>query len=413
MRYSKRMNRLLFAEVDLPLETVILLIGGMALAITGGLLFPVAAGRLPYYENGLFGLLLIVFALQTITLGKTPFGDMQRSKPLLYSGVAIAAVGIVTCFIPDLFGLLSRVLLFACFGLGGGLQLLRACRDETGMRVWRRQGGIFRHLFFACAVVYGLSMLAGFLLWMRPPLPTPATAAIMVVFGLAVIYLGGVLRLVYRACPGTDSFPGGDTGPSLDHCMLLLIGVLMILLGTLLIPVNLGLLPFSSSAQLGLLMIIFAIQMLASGNTPIGLTLPRSLLVVGCGILFAALGIVSCVIPDVLVAPLTFLVAVLNILGGLIPLGSRLRLSARPTHEGAAPAHPLLQKLSRTQLTLNLLAIMFGSSMLVPGIIPGLAVGAILAANGGVLLYLLRLLVAVDALRDEVSKARQGCLNKN
>lgn len=405
MRYSKRIDRFLFSEDDLPLETVILLIGGMALAITGGLLFPVAAGRLPYYENGFFGLLLIVFALQTITMGKTPFGDMRRSKPLLFSGVAVAAIGIVTCFIPGLFGPLPRLLLFACFGLGGVLQLLRAYLDETRMRAWLQYGGIFRHLVFACWGVYGLSTLAGFLLWTQPPLPIPVTAAIMLLFGFAVIYLGGVLRLVYRAYPEAESSQSDRPGLSLDHSMLLLIGVFMILLGTLLIPVSLGLLPFAGSAQLGLLMIIFAIQMLASGNTPIGLSLPRSRLVVGCGVLFAALGIVSCVIPGILVAPLTSLVGVLNILGGLIPLGKRLRLAARPANASAAPAHPLLRKLARTQLTMDLLSIMFGASMLVPGIIPGLVVGAILAANGGVLLYLLHLLLAIAALANEASKA--------
>lgn len=407
MRYSKRINRLLFLEANLPLETVILLIGGMTLAIAGGLLFPVAAGRLPYYENGLFGLLLIVFALQTITMGKTPFGDLRRSNPLLFFGVAIASIGIITCFIPGLFGPLPRILLFFCFGLGGVLQLLRAYLDETGMRTWRQYGGIFRHLVFACWGVYGLSMLAGLLLWTQPLLPTPITATIMLLFGLVVIYLGGVLRLVYRAYPEADSSRSDRLGLSLDHSMLLLIGVFMILLGTLLIPVSLGLLPFSGSAQLGLLMIIFAIQMLASGNTPIGLSLPRSWLMVGCGVLFVALGIVSCVIPGILVAPLTSLVGVLNILGGLIPLGKRLLLSAQPKNESAAPDHPLLRKLSRTQLALDLLSIMFGTSMLVPGIIPGLAVGAILAANGGVLLYLLHLLVAITALADEMSQAQQ------
>ncbi len=405
MRYSKRIDRFVFRKEDLPLETVILLIGGMALAITGGLLFLVAASRLPYYENGFFGLLLIVFALQTITMGKTPFGDLRRSKPLLFFGVAIASLGIVTCFIPGLFDPFPRILLFACFGLGGVLQLLWAYRDETRMRTWMQYGGVFRHLVFACASVYGLSTLAGLLLWIHPPLPTPITATIMLLFGLMVIYLGGVLRLVYRAYPEAESSRSDQLGLSLDHSLLLLIGVFMILLGVLLIPVSLGLLPFSGSAQLGLLMIIFAIQMLASGNTPIGLSLPRSWLVVGCGVLFAALGIVSCVIPDILVAPLTRLVGVLNILGGLIPLGKLLLLSAQPANESAAPAHPLLKKLSRTQLTLNLLAIIFGTSMLIPGIIPGLVVGAILAANGGVLLYLLHLLLAIAALAKEASQA--------
>ncbi len=92
-------NRM-FREADLPLEVVILLIAGMTMLITGILLFPVSAGSLPYFENGLYGLLLVMFSLQIITLGKTPFGDVRRSKPLIALGVVIAAVGIVTCFVP-------------------------------------------------------------------------------------------------------------------------------------------------------------------------------------------------------------------------------------------------------------------------------------------------------------------------
>ncbi len=410
MRYSDRMGRLLLLEEELPFETVMLLIGGLALAITGGLLFPVAAGRLPYYENGFFGLLLVVFALQTITMGKTPFGDMRRSKLLLFSGVVIAAVGIITCVVPGLSATLPRLLLAACFGLGGVAQLVRSYRDETGMRAWTRCGGILRHLFFTCWGVYGLSILAGLLLWVQPPLPTPATAAIMLLFGLVVMYLGCVLRLVYRAYPEAEHCRDGQSGFALDHCMLLLTGVFMVLLGIVLIPVNLGLLPFSGSAQLGLLMIIFAIQMLASGSTPIGISLPRSWPVLACGALFAALGIVSCVIPGILVAPLTSLVGVLNILGGLIPLTTRMLSAARPPHGSGASDYPVLKKLSRTQLSLNLLSIMFGASMLVPNLIPGLAIGAILAANGGVLLYLLHLLIAIAAIAAGDSQAPHRCV---
>ena len=404
MHNLMRLSRFLFSEEKLPLETIMLLIGGLALSITGCLLFFVSNLGLPYYEEVFFGLLLIVFALQTITLGKTPFGDMGRSKALLISGLVIGSVGMIACFIPGLFRSLSRILLLICFGLGGIVQLWRAYRDETGMRAWLRRGGIFRHLFLACFGTYGLSILAGLLLWMQPPLPTPCTAASLVLFGLVVIYLAGVLRLVYHVYPQADSAGGNGDGLSLDNCMLLFIGVFMILLGLLLIPVNLGLAPFAANAQLGLLMIIFAIQMLASGNTPIG-PFPRSLVVIGLGILFALLGIVSCVIPDILVAFLTILVGVLNILGALIPLGKQLLFSPKRQNADAAPVHPLLRKLSITQLVMKMLAILFGLSMLVPNIIPGLAVGAILIANGAVLLYLLRLLTAIDVLAREAVNA--------
>ena len=114
------------------------------------------------------------------------------------------------------------------------------------------------------------------------------------------------------------------------------------------------------------------------------------------GLLFALPGIVSCVIPCLLVAPLTFFVGVLNLLGGLLPLGLGLLRPVAPTSGNAV--HPLLKKLSRTQLLLNLLSILFGASMLVPGIIPGLVTGVVLALNGGMLLYLLRLLLSIAAL---------------
>ena len=112
-------------EADLPLETAILLIAGMTMLIAGILLFPVASGRLPFYEDGFFGLLLVMFSLQIITLGKTPFGDVHRSKKLLTVGVAIAAMGIVTSFIPEFSGRIPRALLVLSFGPGGFILLLQ------------------------------------------------------------------------------------------------------------------------------------------------------------------------------------------------------------------------------------------------------------------------------------------------
>nr|HOP40614.1 hypothetical protein [Geobacteraceae bacterium] len=149
---------------------------------------------------------------------------------------------------------------------------------------------------------------------------------------------------------------------------------------------------------LGLLMVIFAVQMLASGGTPIG-PFPRSWLVVAFGLLFATLGIVSCLIPEILVPVLTVLVGVLNILGGVIGL-AKMRVSRPGPAAGARePLHPVLARLYRAQLTMNLLSIMFGVSMLIPGMVPVPVVGVILAGNGCVLMYLLSILVALDKIR--------------
>jgi hypothetical protein len=388
----------IFKKVDLPLEVVILSIAGMALLMTGVLLFPVSAGKLPYYENGLYGLLLVIFALQIITLGKTPFGDMQRSKFLLAGGSVIAAVGIATCFVPDIFSQTPRLMLFICFGAGGALLLLQMLFARDKFRSWIKYGGIFRHLILGCGSVYLLSMLFGLLIWKKRLLTMPATAVVVLVFGTVVVYLAFVLRKIYRAYPEAEQPREGGVELSTEQSMLLLMGMFMILLGVLLIPVNLGMLPFSGSAQLGLLMVMFAVQMLATGNTPIG-PFPRSWLMILLGLLFAAPGIVSCIIPEVLVPFLTILVGVLNILGGAITLGKLFLPNLKKSEEPRVPRPAIMTKLFATQLIMNLLSMMFGTSMLIAHLIPGLVVGVILACNGVVLLYLLHILKVLEKMQ--------------
>ena len=389
-------NRI-FNKADLPLEVAILLIAGLMMLITGILLFPVSTGALPYYENGLYGLLLFIFALQIVTLGKTPFGDMSRSKPLIVIGVIIAAIGIVTCFIPDLLSQIPRILLFICFAPGGFLLLLQMFLSQEKLRTWVKYGGIFKHLIVGCGAVYVLSILIGLLILVQSMLTTAMTAVVGLIFGVAIIYLALVLRKIYLTYPEAENTNPGTVELSTDKMMLLITGVFMLLLGILLIPVNLSQLPFSGSAQLGLLMVIFAIQMLASGSTPIG-PFPRNWLMIIFGLLFAALGIISSIIPGILVKPLTILIGLLNIIGGCITLVKTLlpRLKKPPKSGGQVP--PILHKLFATQLILGFLSILFGSSMLVSHLLPGLIVGVVLFANGCVLIYLMSILLTLDKM---------------
>ena len=80
---------------------------------------------------------------------------------------------------------------------------------------------------------------------------------VVLFFGAAIVYLAGVLIKVHALYPQAPNPSAGDVDLSFDNTMLLLTGIFMVILGGLLIPVNLGLLPFSGSAQLGLLMVIF------------------------------------------------------------------------------------------------------------------------------------------------------------
>jgi len=400
----ERIRDFFLSQAQLPLETAILLIAGLMATLTGIFLFPVGTGALPYYENGLYGLFLFIFALQMLTLGKTPFGDVSRSIPVIVIGIGIAITGIVTCFIPDLLSHIPRLLLFICFAPGGALLLLQMIFSKDKLRNWLRLGSLFRHLIFSCAAVYLLSILIGWLVLMSPKIDVAITALFVLTFGIAILYLAVVLRKVYLTYPEAETKDPGTGILSTDKMLLLVIGLFMVVLGALLIPVSLGQLPFAGSAQLGLLMVIFSIQMLALGSTPIG-AFPRSRAMILVGFVFAGLGIISAVIPGILVGPLTLLIGLLNLFGGAISLGKMVFSKSQTPAGSPQTVLSVLRRLFITQLALALLSIMFGTSMLIPSLLPGLFVGVILFANGCLLLYLIYILISLDKVIKQLSQA--------
>jgi len=400
----ERIRDFFLSQAQLPLETAILLIAGLMATLTGIFLFPVGTGALPYYENGLYGLFLFIFALQMLTLGKTPFGDVSRSIPVIVIGIGIAITGIVTCFIPDLLSHIPRLLLFICFAPGGALLLLQMIFSKDKLRNWLRLGSLFRHLIFSCAAVYLLSILIGWLVLMSPKIDVAITALFVLTFGIAILYLAVVLRKVYLTYPEAETKDPGTGILSTDKMLLLVIGLFMVVLGALLIPVSLGQLPFAGSAQLGLLMVIFSIQMLALGSTPIG-AFPRSRAMILVGFVFAGLGIISAVIPGILVGPLTLLIGLLNLFGGVISLGKMVFSKSQTPAGSPQTVLSVLRRLFITQLALALLSIMFGTSMLIPSLLPGLLVGVILFANGCLLLYLIYILISLDKVIKQLSQA--------
>ncbi|WP_265581442.1 hypothetical protein [Methanofollis aquaemaris] len=179
-----------------------------------------------------------------------------------------------------------------------------------------------------------------------------------------------------------------DVSLPLSVAILILVGTLLVLLGFLLFPVNLGMIPFSPDGQLGLLMVVMAIQMMALGETPMG-QYTRSWFLIAVGIVFAAMGIVSCVVPGILTGVIQILLGLLNILGGGVLLTKRFFPLLHGT--GNAPAGPLppgLKNLLVTQTVLNVVAIAFGITMLVPGLVSGLIIAGIVVING-LLLFVL------------------------
>lgn len=393
----------LFEEADLYFDVVVLLVAGMAVTLTGILLFPVYSGLIPYYENGVYGLLLFLFGLQTVTLGRTPAGDMRRSKAVVIAGIAIAAMGIVACFIPDVFTLVPSALLIICLCLGGLLQLLQMLVSKDKLQAWLGYGGIFLYLAPACGAVYVFSMFVGLLVWKQGLFSASLTAISVLVYGASIFVVAFLLQKIYRIYPQAVKILDDDFGLEADKATLLITGVFMLILGVLLIPVSFGKLPFSGSAQLGLLMVIFSIQMLAFGGTPVG-PFRRTWLVILLGFVFAALGIVSCVVPNVLVSFLTLLVGLLNLAGGATGLVKTV-LSAVKSMKELDVVPTVLVHLSVTQFVMNLVSILFGTSMIVSNLLPGWIVGVILTVNGCVLLYLMSLLMRIDRLRSDIIEA--------
>lgn len=411
---------------DLSLEIIVLLIFGLFMALFGLLLLPIQRGALPYALDSTHGLFLVLLALQAITLGKTPFGDFRRSWLLVALGAGVAVVGMIGSFIPGLLREPLRLLVGFVL-MAGGLTLLLGllvARDKA--RLWLRGPAPLRHLTLAAGLVYGLALVAGLVTLFPGLLAQSDTAILLFAFGSSFFYLAWCLREVRRHFPfrlpakheeaasGTDraeppiglslmlSHLQDDASLSLAPAFIFLLAVLLSLLGILLVPVGLGLMPFSPDGQLGLLLVLMAIQMLTLGETPAG-RFQRSGWLVAAGLGFAGAGIVACIVPGVLTGSLQILLGVLNLGGGLILLAGRLRviewrrLATGTASQPLAPPMPApLRKLAVIQILLHLVSIGFGLSMLLPGVLPLPAISAILILNGALMFQLALILRQLD-----------------
>ena len=386
-------------KADIPIDLVILVIAGLTMVIAGLLLFASYAGKVSYYENGLFGLLIFIYALQITVLGKTPFGDVpQRPLSVLILGIFVACIGIITCFIPDLLKGIPRFILFICFGPGGILLLLQMFFSKDKFPLWRKKGGILMALAVNCTAVYSLSVFISILLIDMNYISGELLSLSVLLYGVLIFTLTAVLFKIYALYPDAAERPSAGVQLSDDRAVILITGVFMVLLGILLIPVTIGLLPFSGSAQLGLLVVIMSIQMIAFGNTPLR-SFTRTWPLVFMGLIFASMGIISCIVPGILVPCLTLIIALLNIGGGVIPLVKMIHSRSGKKGRGSADVPSIIKKLFLTQSTLNILSIVFGVSMLINNLIPGPVIGVVLTANGIVLLYLISILAKIDEMK--------------
>jgi len=404
-------------EYDFSIEVVILMVFAVFMLIFGFLLFKIHTGDLPYAPDSTYGLFLVIVSFQIITMGKTPFGDFRRSWALIIIGICAAIIGMIACFVPGYFSGLVRMLVGITLFAGGITLLVQLFLSKEKAKNWMKVPGILRQLTIACGLVYVITIISG-LITLLPGITTdPQTALVLIIYGISFFYLSFCIHKVSKVYPeeSDDSALSKlnsdgnkskrfaffqETSLDLTPAILLLLGVLLVLLGVLLFPVNLGLMPFSPDGQLGLLLVIIAVQMMALGSTPVG-QYNRSLLLILVGIVFAALGIFSCIVPGLLTDVLRIFLGVLNILGGVILLIKqflpKLYEIRKPSSEpGELPL--IAKRLSFTQTLLNFVAIVFGLTMLLPYLIPGLVIAGVLVINGILLLLLAFLLQKITMM---------------
>ena len=388
------------SEFDFTQEAVILLVLAAFMLLFGLLLFAIHAGSLPYSPDSTYGLFLVIVALQVITMGKTPFGDVCRSWIVIIIGIAAAVLGMIACFIPGVLTTVIHDLVGVILLCGGAALLLHLVMRKAKAAI--RTPGLLRQVTLASGLVYLMALLLG-LVTLLPAFTTdPLTAVLLITNGLGLIWLAwGVQQIARIRAQGPAKSPVPPEAKEVfflfreapipfTTALLIFLGVLLALLAILLVPVNLGALPFSPDGQLGLLLVIMSIQILAMGETPVG-QFRRSWPVVTIGLSFVALGVVSCIVPGLLTGTTVILLAVLNILGGIVPLTLRVlpMVQAARNPPAQPAAMPLvLKRLLITQTVLNIVGILFGISMLLPGLIPGMVVAVILFANGFLLFVL-------------------------
>lgn len=146
----------LLEETNISLEVTLLLVVGIVMLVLGGVLFLVAGGALPYYEEGIVGLLLIIGNLQMQTTGKTQIGFLRRSWPVIITGFVIAVFGFVTCFVPGILGDFPKFLVVIFLGAGGILLLLQMFLSKDFYSLWKTLGDrVYTQLSVSSGAVYG------------------------------------------------------------------------------------------------------------------------------------------------------------------------------------------------------------------------------------------------------------------
>ncbi|MDD1709470.1 MAG: hypothetical protein LUQ37_01010 [Methanoregulaceae archaeon] len=377
------------AEIDLSIEVVLLIVGGVFFLLFGALLFLIDKGKLPYSEDSMYGLFVVLVSMQIITMGKTPFGDLLRSWLVVIIGLFTAILGTLAIFYPGHLSMAIRVLAGLIVLVTGALGLLQLFTSKHKARIWMKVPGILQQLTIACVLVYGIEVVLGIITLLPGIVPNPLTAVLCLIFGVSLLFLAWCIHVVHRQYgQGGGTPPVPPSSSKSGFCLLkeasLTVGnsfntyqgSLMILLGFLVLFMTLGILPsFNSDGQLGLLLVLTSLELLALGQF-VGSQVTRSWLVVAFGLLCAAAGIFSCIVPGILAGMIQPLLGLQNIVTGVLLLATQI---ITPTlygirHPPAEPVTlpPIIKRLFLVLTITGIVTILFGINTLAPVLLPSL-----------------------------------------
>lgn len=382
------MKMKLSEETNLSLEVLLLLAFGLIMVIIGAVLLTVAAGALTYYVEGVYGLLLVMFGLQLQTTGKIPIGFVKRSWSVLILGIIITVIGFCTCFVPGILGVIPKYLVMAIFGVGSILLIVQLFFAQERYWVGKTHAKrLIGQLTLNCAAVCILEILIAGLIAVDIYLPgiysTNLLAVGALLLGIALFCLAFALQNVYRTDPESD-MSIKTTGISLDTVMGMQYGFYMLVLGCLLVPINLGLLPYALSAMHGTLVVLFGVQALVVGSITT-LVFKRNWIFLLVGMMFVAVGAFAVIVPDMVVEHLMVFIGVLIILGGFYLLYTLVRpkqKSETPPKKPEGKDLQLMIFLLVLALLTAILMILFGASLLIENLITGIDIAIILICFG-------------------------------
>ena len=389
-------------------EFFLLVVQALFLGIFGVLLFNIHTGALPYNPDSTYGLLIIIVALQAISLGKTPLGDFRQSPIITIIGFIAVVIGLFGCFVPGVSSTLLRYIVGVLLAGGSIALLVETWLLNDRSRMWWRGGGVTRHLAVACTVTYLLMAVLGVITLFPASGIDAVTGTISILAALAILYLVWSLWQVSRTYPTEwqtrrEQYLGARSGVAekgldLSSALVVMLAIILTMLGILLVFVGRGILPFSPDGQYGVLLTIMALQIGCLGVTPIG-TFRRTPLITALAIVFVGIGIFSAISPGGLTDPIRILIGVMNATAGVtLLIGQFSPKSTELRHPTPSPVAPTLRLMWLNQTLQGVVGTVFGVSALFPGMLSLTITAVVLVFYGLLLFSLCWLLVRVAKL---------------